>query len=183
MASRWEGVRLPRASGKPPDFPGSSPNFPGSFSATSPEVLSLWYFTAIQRFPGNFPDFPGSSPDLPGLPRKFPALPRRSALSLGSLTPSPDSQKLPLRSHCLVNFAASSVFSCFCQRLPCKSTSERCVRTLEKGPTYTTNPYPRATSRTPYLFEVSCPSRAINKEHPPSSENSRKQGGARMPLS
>ena len=41
LASRWEGVRLPRASGKPPDFPGSSPNFPGSFSATSPEVLSL----------------------------------------------------------------------------------------------------------------------------------------------
>ena len=26
---------------KSPDFPGSSPNFPGSFSATSPEVLSL----------------------------------------------------------------------------------------------------------------------------------------------
>ena len=39
-ASRWEGVRLPQASGKSPDFPGSSPNFPGSFSATSPEVLS-----------------------------------------------------------------------------------------------------------------------------------------------
>ena len=36
------GVRLPRASGKFPGFPGSSPNFPGSFSATSPEVLSLW---------------------------------------------------------------------------------------------------------------------------------------------
>ena len=26
MASRWEGVRLPRASGKSPDFPGSSPS-------------------------------------------------------------------------------------------------------------------------------------------------------------
>ena len=33
MVSRWEGVRLPRASGKCPDFPGSSPNFPGNFSA------------------------------------------------------------------------------------------------------------------------------------------------------
>ena len=42
LASRWEGVRLPRASGKFPGFPGSSPNFPRSFSATSPEVLSLW---------------------------------------------------------------------------------------------------------------------------------------------
>ena len=35
LASRWEGVRLPRASGKSPDFLGSSP-------ATSLEVLSLW---------------------------------------------------------------------------------------------------------------------------------------------
>ena len=42
LASRWEGVRFPRASGKSPDLPGSFPNFPGSFSATSPEVLSLW---------------------------------------------------------------------------------------------------------------------------------------------
>ena len=31
LASRWEGVRLPRACGKSPDFPGSSPNFSGSF--------------------------------------------------------------------------------------------------------------------------------------------------------
>ena len=45
LASRWEGVKLPRASGKSPDFPGSSPNFPGRFSATSPEVLSLWNLT------------------------------------------------------------------------------------------------------------------------------------------
>ena len=69
LASRWKGVRLPRASGKSPDFPGSSPNFPGSFSATSPEVLSLWNLTANQRFPGSFPDFPGSSPNFPGSSR------------------------------------------------------------------------------------------------------------------
>ena len=66
LASRWEGVRLPRASGKCTDFPESSPNFPGSFSATSPEVLSLWNLTATQRFPRSFPNFPGSSPNLPG---------------------------------------------------------------------------------------------------------------------
>ena len=93
MASRWEGVRLPRASGKSPDFHGSSPNFPGSFSATSPEVLSLWNLTAIQGFPGSFPDFPGSSPDFPGSSPDFPG---DQPLSLGSLTPSPDSQKLSL---------------------------------------------------------------------------------------
>ena len=75
------------------DFPGSPPSFPGSFSATSPEVLSLWNLTAIQRFPGSFPDFPGSSPDFPG---SFPDFPGGQPLSLGSLTPSSDSQKLPL---------------------------------------------------------------------------------------
>ena len=51
LASRQEGVRLPRASGKSPDFPASSPNFPGSFLATSPEVFSLWNLTAIQTSP------------------------------------------------------------------------------------------------------------------------------------
>ena len=94
LASRWEGVRLPRASGTSPDFPGSSPNFPGSFSATSPEVLSLWNLAAIQGFPGSFPDFPGSSPDFPGSSPDFPG---GQPLSLGSLTPSPDSQKLSLK--------------------------------------------------------------------------------------
>ena len=72
LTSHWEGVRLPRVSGKSLDFPGSSP-------ATSLEVLSLWNLTAIQRFPGSFPDSPVKSPGLL----------RRSALSLGSLTPSP----------------------------------------------------------------------------------------------
>ena len=93
LASRWEGVRLLRASGKSPDSAGSSPNFSGSFSATSPEVLSLWNLTAIQGFPGSFPDFPKSSPELP---RRFPDFPGGQPLLLGSLTPSVDSQKLPL---------------------------------------------------------------------------------------
>ena len=97
MASRWEGVRLPRASGKSPDFPRSSPNFPGSFLVTSPEVLSLWNSTAIQRFPGSFPDFPGSSPNFPRGPPDFPG---GQPLSLGSVTPSPDSQKLSLNTIC-----------------------------------------------------------------------------------
>ena len=93
LASRWEGVRLPRASGKSLDFPGSSPNFHGSSSATSPEVLRLWNLTAIQRFPGSFPNFPGSSPNFP---RSFPDFPGGQPFSLGRLTPSPDSQKLSL---------------------------------------------------------------------------------------
>ena len=96
LASHWEGVRLPRASGKSPDFPGSSPNFPGSFSATSPEVLSLWNLTAIQGLPGSFPDFPASSPNFP---RGFPDFPGGQPLFLGRLTPSLDSQKLPMILH------------------------------------------------------------------------------------
>ena len=83
----------PRPSGKSPDFAGSSPNFPGSFSATSPEVPSLWNFTAIRRFPGSFPKLPRK---FPKLPRKFRDFPGGQPLSLGSLTPSPDSQKLSL---------------------------------------------------------------------------------------
>ena len=146
LASRWEGVRLPRASGKSPDFPGNSPNLgegkwgrkkcrripkrggdwqgrvpkcslprkplqnkrfgapnfwgispelfaalygihpytrtspwprtsPGSFSVTSPEVLSLWNLTAIQRVPGSFPTSPEVPPNFPGSSRTS----RRSA--------------------------------------------------------------------------------------------------------
>ena len=47
-----------------------------------------------ERFPGSFPDFPGSSPNFPG---SFPDFPGGQPLSLGSLTPSPDSQKLFLK--------------------------------------------------------------------------------------
>ena len=49
--------------------PRTSPRFPEllqKFPATSPEVLSLCNVTAIQRFPGSFPNFPGSSPNFPG---------------------------------------------------------------------------------------------------------------------
>ena len=86
MASRWDGVRLPRASGKSPDFPGS-------FSATSPEVF--------RRLPRKFfgdcgtlsSQQSGGSPEVSQTSRKFPG---GQPLSLGSLTPSPDSQKLSL---------------------------------------------------------------------------------------
>ena len=85
--SFWEVPGLPRKFPKLPrkffgDFPGSSltvePN-------SNPGV------------PRKFPRLPRK---FPGLPRRFPGLPRRLtwlALSLGSLTPSPDSQKLSLK--------------------------------------------------------------------------------------
>ena len=59
LASRWEGVRLPRASGKSPDFPGSSPNFPGSFSATSPEVSQT-----SPEVPRTSPEVSRTSPEV-----------------------------------------------------------------------------------------------------------------------
>ena len=79
-----ELLKSPRTS---PEVSQTSPEV----SQTSPEVLSLWNSTAIQSFPGSFPDFPGSSPDFPG---SFPDFPGGPPLSLGSLTPSPHSQKL-----------------------------------------------------------------------------------------
>ena len=55
-------------------------------SKTSPEVPEL-----PRKFPSDFQD----SPEVPGLPRKFPDFRGSQLLSLvGSLTPSPDSQKL-----------------------------------------------------------------------------------------
>ena len=92
LASRWEGVRLPRASGSPrasPEVPQTSPKFFGDFPGSS---------LTVERYsnPGVPRKFPRLPRKFPGLPRKFPTLPWRSALSLGSLTPSPDSQKLSL---------------------------------------------------------------------------------------
>ena len=93
-----------------------SPELLGS-PRTSPEVP--------QTSPEVFGDFPGSSvtvelnsnPEVPRkfpkLPRKFPKLPRGQPLSLGSLTPSPDSQKLPLK-----NIATLG----WCTRTSCKDT-------------------------------------------------------------
>ena len=76
LASRWEGVGLPElleSPGLPPEVPRTSPEVPRRLPGRS-----LTNLTAIQ------------------IPRKLPRLPRRSAVSLGSLTPSRDSQELSL---------------------------------------------------------------------------------------
>ena len=86
LASRWEGVRLPRASGKSPDFPRSFPELPRKFFGHLPGGSLTVELYSNPEVPGSFPDFPGSFPDFPG----------GQPLSLGSLTPSPDSQKLSL---------------------------------------------------------------------------------------
>ena len=59
-----------------PEVPQTSPEVPQTspevFRRLPPEVLSLWNFTAIQGFPGSFPNFPGSFPDFPGSFPDFP---------------------------------------------------------------------------------------------------------------
>ena len=52
------------------------------------ELLSLWILTEMLRSPGSLPDFPRSS-------RTFPEV-HPFEVSLGSLTPSDDSQQAPL---------------------------------------------------------------------------------------
>ena len=91
VAGRESGSpELPR---KFPELPRKFPELLRKFFGDFPGVLSLWNLTAfLQRFPEvsqtspEVPRFPGSSRDCPG------GLP----ISLGSLAPSPDSQKLSL---------------------------------------------------------------------------------------
>ena len=60
------GSQAPPSFWEVPGLPRKFPELPRKFSATSPEVLSLWNLTAIRRVPGSFPNFPGSSPNFPG---------------------------------------------------------------------------------------------------------------------
>ena len=78
LESSWTSPEVPRTSPEVGDFPGSS--------------LTL-VLNSNPELPGSFPDFPGSSPDFPG---SFPDFPGGQPLSMGSLTPSPDSQELSL---------------------------------------------------------------------------------------
>ena len=92
LASRREGVRLPRASGKSPDFPRSSPNFPEVFRRLPRSSLTV-ELNSNPEVPRKFPKLPRK---FPKFPRKFSDLPGGQPLSLGSLTPSPDTQQLSL---------------------------------------------------------------------------------------
>ena len=91
----WEGARLPRASGKFRDLPGSPPDFPVDFPGSSLTVELNSNPDVPQKFHRLPRKFPGLPRKFPGLPRKFPRPPPPPGgppLSLGSLTPSPDSQ-------------------------------------------------------------------------------------------
>ena len=90
-----EGSQAPPSFWEVPRLPRKSPELPRKFFGDFPESSLTVELNSNQRFPGSFPDFPGSSPDFPGSSPNFPG---GQPLSLGSLTPSPDSQKLSLTS-------------------------------------------------------------------------------------
>ena len=107
LASRWKGVRLPRASGKSPDFPGSSPNFPGSSLTvelnSNPEVPRK--FPRLPRkfpkLPRKFPDFPGGQPLFLGNENSAQSFSDRSFWSpLGSWTSAPSGHGCPRPNAC-----------------------------------------------------------------------------------
>ena len=80
LASRWEGVRLPRASGKSPGFPGSSPELPRKFFGDFPGSSLTVELNSNPGVPRKFSRLPRKFPELP---RRFPGLPWRSALFSG----------------------------------------------------------------------------------------------------
>ena len=93
------GESLGGESGSPEllESPRTSPEVP----RTSPEVFGDFPGSSLTVELNSNPEVPRKFPRLPrkfpGLPWKFPGLPPRSAVSLGSLTPSSDSQELSLR--------------------------------------------------------------------------------------
>ena len=87
VAGRESGS--PELLGSPPTSPEVPPKFFGDFPGSSLTV-------ELSSNPGVPRKFPGLPRKSPKLPRKFPDFPGGQPLSLGSLTPSPDSQKLCL---------------------------------------------------------------------------------------
>ena len=88
------GSQAPPSFWETPGLPRKFPELPRKFFGDFPGRSLTVELNSNQRFPGSFPDFPGSSPDFPGSSPDFAG---GQPLSLRSLTPSLDSQKLSLR--------------------------------------------------------------------------------------
>ena len=87
------GSQAPPSFWEAPGLPRKFPELPRKFFGVLPGSSLTVELHSNQRFPGSFPDFPRSFPDFPGSSPDFPG---GQPQSLGSLTPSPDSQKLSL---------------------------------------------------------------------------------------
>ena len=92
----WRVTGRESSSPKLLESPRTSPEVP----RTSPEAFGDFPGSSLTAELNSNPEVPRKLPrrprKFPGLPRKFPGLPQRSAVSLGSLTPSSDSHKLSL---------------------------------------------------------------------------------------
>ena len=88
------GSQAPPSFWKVPGLPQNFPQLPRKFFGDFPGSSLTVEFNSNPRVPQKFPRLPGSSPNFPG---GFPDFPGRQLLFLGRLTPSLDSQKLPLK--------------------------------------------------------------------------------------
>ena len=92
------GGQAPPSFWKVPGLPRKFPELPRKFFGDFPGSSLTVEFNSNPEVPRKFPKLPRKFPKLPRkfpkLPRKFPDFPGGQPLSLGSLTPSPDSQKL-----------------------------------------------------------------------------------------
>ena len=85
------GSQAPPSFWEVPGLPRKFPELPRKFSGDFPGSSLTVELNSNPEVPRKFPKLPRK---FPKLPRKFPDFPGGQPLSLGSLTPSPDSQKL-----------------------------------------------------------------------------------------
>ena len=101
LASRWGGSQAPPSFWEVPGLPRKFPGLPRKFFGDFPESPLTVELNSNPEAPRKFPKPPRK---FPKLPRRFPDFPGGQPLSLGSLTPSPDSQKLSLILECSGTF-------------------------------------------------------------------------------
>ena len=87
------GSQAPLSFWEVPGLPRKFPELPRKFLGDPPGSSLTVELNSNPEVPRKFPRLPRK---FPRLPRKFPDFPGGQPLSLGSLTPSPDSQKLSL---------------------------------------------------------------------------------------
>ena len=87
------GSQAPPSFWEVPGLPRKFPELPRKFFGDFPGSSLTVELNSNPEVPRKFPRLPRK---FPKLPRKFPDFPGGQPLSLGSLTPSPDSQKLSL---------------------------------------------------------------------------------------
>ena len=113
VAGRESGSpELLEVPGLPRKFPELPWQFFGDFPGSSLTVELNSNPDVPRKFPRRSPEVPQTSPEVPALPGGQP-------LSLGSLTPSPDSQKLSLIKCWFFSFDLCFLSKCRCCPLKC----------------------------------------------------------------